>query len=401
LRELPFGKERSDPMIGWSQRQKPEPVAGADGTAKVVPPLAEPRALGEMAQSGSTVRAALQRWGSFSSVLGRIVKSIVQEVRGAMNDMEAETGTVVSAFREVAGKAKAQSERVGKLSSLASEIQVDGQTVSLTETTALLDEALSDSISKIEFASRRAAMMVSTLEEMTQSLGQVERCIGQVDAINGQTNMLALNARIEANRAGEAGKAFAVIASEIRELSRSTRSLSETMRAQMAKLVASARNSHEALRAVASTDMSSLVVAKGKVDQLVQAMVDRGSSLTEIVSEAAVDAKNITRQIDQIITGMQFQDRVTQRLEQVTDTLAVLGEAVGDLRDETAAVAPDLTSDQSSRDIEWLKGLSARYKLSDMRAKFVIHVIEGQEHTAAQDVAGGAKRAAPGSIELF
>jgi methyl-accepting chemotaxis protein len=400
LRELSRAKERSDPMIGRFQKQKPVPLAGADDMAKVASPLAEPRALGDMARGGSAVKEVLQRWGSFSSVLGRIVKSIVQEVRGAMSDMEAETGTVVTAFREVAGKAKAQSERVGKLSALASEIQVDGQTVSLTETTALLDEALSDSVSKIEFASRRAAMMVSTLEEMSQSLGQVERCIGQVDAINGQTNMLALNARIEANRAGEAGRAFAVIANEIRELSRSTQNLSVTMRAQMTKLVASARNSHEALRAVASTDMSSLVVAKGKVDQVVQAMLDRGASLSEIVSEAAVDAKNISRQIDQIITGMQFQDRVTQRLEQVTDTLAVLGEAVGDLRDETAAVAPDLTLDQSQRDIDWLKGLSARYKLSDMRTKFVIHVIEGQEHAAVQDTAG-AKRTESGSIELF
>jgi methyl-accepting chemotaxis protein len=241
--------------------------------------------------------------------------------------------------------------------------------------------------------------MVETLDEMAKSLVEVEQCLGQVDVISRQTNMLALNARIEAMRAGEEGKAFVVIANEIRELSKSTQGLSETVRAHMTRMIANTHDSHEALRAVAGVDMSMHIAAKDKVDHLVGAMVTRGSELSAIVSEAAVDADDISRQIGQIITGMQFQDRVTQRLEQVTDTLCVLGDAVGDLQRESAATG--LVLDQSPRDVAWLKELSRRYKLSDMRTSFVVDVIEGREKPTDAPSAASDKPAAAGSIELF
>lgn len=349
----------------------------------------------------TAIRERLQRWVSFGSILRRIVRSVTQEVRGGLNDMASETGAVVHAFQEVAGKAKAQSERVGRLSTLASTVSIDGKNVPLTDIATLLDASLKDSMSKIEFASRRAATMVETLDEMAESLVQVERCISQVDVISRQTNMLALNARIEAMRAGEEGKAFVVIANEIRDLSKSTQALSDTVRAHMAKMIATTRDSHEALRAVAGVDMSTHIAAKDKVDHLVGAMVTRGSELSAIVSEAAVDAGDISRDISQIITGMQFQDRVTQKLEQVTDTLCVLGDAVGDLQGESAASVTDLVLDQSPRDLAWLKELSRRYKLSEMRASFVVNVIEGREKPAGPASATSDKPAAAGSIELF
>ena len=349
----------------------------------------------------ATIKERLQRWVSFGSIFGRIVRSVTQEVRGGLNDMASETGAVVRAFQEVAGKAKAQSERVGRLSTLASTVSIDGKNVALTDIAALLDESLKDSMSKIEFASRRAATMVETLDQMAESLVQVERCISQVDVISRQTNMLALNARIEAMRAGEEGKAFVVIANEVRELSKSTQGLSDTVRAQMTKMIATTRESHEALRAVAGVDLSTHIAAKDKVDHLVGAMVTRGSELGAIVSEAAVDADDISRQIGQIITGMQFQDRVTQKLEQVTDTLCVLGDAARDLQRESAAAVTDLVLDQSPRDVAWLKELSRRYKLSDMRASFVVNVIEGREKPADSASATSDKPAVAGSIELF
>lgn len=397
----PQARIRDSSIIALSQKAMRLEASDAKEAARAEWSASGPNLEDGVLQDTAKISDSIRHWASFGSLLRRIVASVMQEVRGASLDTESETSAVINRFQEVAGKAKAQSERVGRLSTLANTIPIDGKDVPLAEMTTLLDATLSDSISKIEFASRRAALMVNTLDEMVKSLGRVEQCIAQVDTINGQTNMLALNARIEANRAGEAGKAFAVIANEIRELSKSTQSLSETMRAQMNKLGACARESHEALRAVATTDMSTLVVAKGKVDQLVGAMVHRGSNLSEIVSEAANDAKNISRQIDQIITGMQFQDRVTQRLEQVTDTLAVLSDGVRDLQGESSAAVPTLVLDQSPRDIAWLKELSSRYKLSDMRAQFVIHVIEGQEKPVVQDRDARGKRADTGSVELF
>jgi len=57
--------------------------------------------------------------------------------------------------------------------------------------------------------------MVYALDELKANVQRVEKCMEQLDSVNNTTNMLALNARIEAERAGAAGSAFRVVANEV------------------------------------------------------------------------------------------------------------------------------------------------------------------------------------------
>jgi methyl-accepting chemotaxis protein len=386
-------------MTMWFRRIATLPAA--ETKESTIAPAATQGLTDNLAQGEQPPGASqLQRWASFGATARRIINSVTSEIRLAVQDMGAEISTVVGAFHQVARKARAQSDRVETLSTLANTITVDGDTIPLSEITSLLETTLGDGIAKVGSASSRAASAVDTMDEIASSLDHVERCIEQVDAINRQTNLLALNARIEAARAGAAGQAFAVVASEIRDLSRSTHSLSETMRAHLKKMIAGMRDSDEALRAVATLDLSTYLDGKAKVDRLMLAMVHRASHLSQIVSDAATDAKDVSRQIEHIVTGMQFEDRVTQRFEQVNDTLTVLHDAVGDLQDQGVAAFPELGTEQSQADNAWLKQLTSRHKLSDMRTRFVLHVIDGEEAAAGQPAAAG-RPAEGGSIELF
>jgi methyl-accepting chemotaxis protein len=212
--------------------------------------------------------------------------------------------------------------------------------------------------------------------------------------------MLAVNARIEAARAGAAGGAFGVVANEIGSLSKSTKSMSESMSEDLGQIVAAIDEIRTIVQLVAKVDLSANIELKRSLDSLVEALVKRNGDVGQIVSDAAIDQQLISSQIDQIVTSMQFQDRVAQRLEQVVDTLVVVGDAVEELHQETADATSAEPLEQTPHDIAWLKGLSARYKLSAMRARFVARVIDGNLPDAADCVASDNPSEA-GSIELF
>jgi hypothetical protein len=77
----------------------------------------------------------------------------------------------------------------------------------------------------------------------------------------------------------------------------------------------------------------------------------------------------------------------------------VLASAVGELQIETAGAAPAISMAESPADVAWLSSLAGRYKLSEMRAKFVFEVVQGREGGAA--VQKTAAEPETGTIELF
>lgn len=351
-------------------------------------------------QGISRITGFVRHWASRAGMLRRIIDSAGAEIKHASGDMETETGVVVESFREVAGKAQSQSDRIAEIASMAGRVSVDGEEIELGAMATMFDTILDDIVSKVSALSENALAMVGVLEGMSKSVDQVEACIDKVEGVNRQANMLAVNARIEAARAGgTVGQAFGVVANELGTLSQSTKSLSGTMRQHMSEVVRAIRDSRNALQEVASVDMSSDIERRSKLQRLVEAMIQRGINLGQIVTEAASDQHQISARISAIVTGMQFQDRVTQRLEQVLDTLTIIGDAVGEWQQESGGASPGDDTAQTPGDVAWLKGLSARYKLSEMRARFVSRVIDGGSEEEATVTPSGDSEA--GSVELF
>jgi methyl-accepting chemotaxis protein len=340
--------------------------------------------------------AALHRWLALGSMQQRIAESLIAELDHASGDVATETSTLTRLFQGLAAKAEAQNQRVSSLSVAANQLTVNGEAMTFEDLAAQFEHSLAAIVAKILLLSQNAMAMVYAFNEVSTSMTAVENCIRAVDRINSQTRMLAINARIEAGRAGEAGRAFTVISDEVRTLSSTTQQLADTMRIHVSKVVTGLNESHEALRSVATIDMSENIMAKERIDAMVAALLDRSATLGAIADSAAADASEIARQVNAAITSLQFQDRVSQRLEQVTDTLRIVGEAFSRLREDTSATEP-CSPDELAEQIAWLHELAARYRLSEMRATFVSRVIDGRE---VPDIAtAGAAEA--GSIDLF
>lgn len=334
-----------------------------------------------------------QQWHSFATVQRRIIDSLVAELAGTSSEIESKTGTLTRLFQNLAVKAAAQNDRVSKLSAVASGVVVNGESLTFDALGGLFDQSLTAIVEKILLLSQNAMAMVYAFNEVNVSMTALKDCIKSVDSINNQTRMLAINARIEAARAGEAGRAFAVISDEVRGLSGTTQQVADVMRTHVEKVVQGLQQSHEALHAVATIDMSENIMAKERLDVMVGSLLERSAALTTIVDDAAADSDVITQEVGAAITTLQFQDRVSQRIDQVMDTLRVLCDAVGGLQEQYADVCSE--TDQSE-EVAWLHSIASRYRLSDMRAAFMDRVIDGRESEPPAE-----KPDEGGSIDLF
>ena len=152
---------------------------------------------------------------------------------------------------------------------------------------------------------KRDAELVRNLARQSQNIGSI---VQTIDEIAAQTNLLALNAAIEAARAGEAGRGFAVVADEVRALaSRTTKSTQEisNMVAQIQKEADNAANSMN--QSVESID----------------SVVDRARGVETTLEEVVKHINEVTAQITQIATAAETtaSGEISQNMQSVTDLL--------------------------------------------------------------------------------
>jgi methyl-accepting chemotaxis protein len=344
--------------------------------------------------------ALLQRWMSLAEMQQRVIQALVAEVTNTSSFVETEADTLSGSFQRLAVSAQQQTARVDSLTSLATGIEVDGQNVPIDRIAALLEGTLGDVVEKIMYLSKGSMSMVYALDELKMSVQRIEKCMELLDGVNNTTNMLALNARIEAERAGTSGAAFRVVADEVRELSKVTQGLATSMKVELKGLNDGFAHSHATLQGVATIDMSGNILAKERLEVLMQALARRGASLEAIVADAVKEAEMISADVDGMVTGIQFQDRTRQRLEHVVDALHVIDQALDEIKNSTATILPELVG--AAPDMEWVKKLLERFTLGETRARFVAHLLDGERPAdPPEHKSGNGAPSSGGSVELF
>jgi methyl-accepting chemotaxis protein len=207
------------------------------------------------------------------------------------------------------------------------------------------------------------------LVEMTDGIAlharRVQSILSEIGAIAKQTNLLALNAAIEAARAGEAGRGFAVVADEVRDLSARTTQFSQQINVLMQTMQGSVHQTEEAIQRMASQDMTFALESKTRVEEIVKAMEDQNRVRKVAIERLADGSSKVSAEVNRAVTALQFQDMVSQlmghvgrrvtALVGVLDQLSVLGQtlrqdaerkdagaAIVALREETEKLAASL-----------------------------------------------------------
>lgn len=192
-------------------------------------------------------------------------------------------------------------------------------------------QALNEFVESTVQNSARAMELVEKMDEMNTQVVGILGLVNEVGSIAKQTNLLALNAAIEAARAGEAGRGFAVVADEVRNLSDKTNKFSSQIRGLVDGVNKSLLEAEDSISKLATKDMTYVMDSKKHVE----AMMSDIAELNQTIEKNGVELNEISTKVEQnvavAVSTLQFQDMSSQLIGHAQLRLAALREFVNEL----------------------------------------------------------------------
>jgi len=218
------------------------------------------------------------------------VGSNVEASVAIINDTTIKTGHIANKMLNAVEDAKNNKEEMLKANNMLNEARDD--ILHLT--------------SKVQNAAEAETELASNIEKLSQDMDQVKSVLLVISDIADQTNLLALNAAIEAARAGEHGRGFAVVADEVRKLAERTQKTLNEINVTINLIVQSSNSASEQM-GVNSTQMQELVELSSEVEHKIDTtttIVNNATNTTDKTVEefqtTEVDISSISAQISEI-----------------------------------------------------------------------------------------------------
>ncbi|MCF8483260.1 MAG: chemotaxis protein [Rhodospirillum sp.] len=200
-------------------------------------------------------------------------------------------------------------------------------TIANTEAQLARSRALIDEFSELRI--RDAASVHSATEDIDKVVGDLGKMVQIVRGIARQTRMLAMNATIEAERAGEYGKGFAVVASEVKALSLQSDQATIQIGDGIEKLEAAVQDSLKTIVGErTATEGSGFAVISEAVGDMSQSLRGLISHQRDILTRVQHDNEQLAEPIMRMIGSIQFQDVVKRRLQGLTHAFDHITDAV-------------------------------------------------------------------------
>ncbi|WP_417817295.1 ammonium transporter [Tritonibacter scottomollicae] len=297
------------------------------------------------------------------------------------------TGSVSDSSTEVVGQARSNRALAEKILAEMTTISTSAEGMS-GEVTAVSD-AISDMMTSISHISQNASSTssvtneanqlsgdaVETMQALSKASEEIEAVVGLIQKITMQTNMLAINAAIEASRAGDAGKGFAIVAAQVRSLAAETDMAAEEIRSRISNMRLQSDDASsvisgikELMKAIHSsvegitTEVDSQRRVAGQVSERMANASSKAKSVARSIEDVRQQAdsvrSNATRNEERLSqnahTATILQNDARQSAEQ-SGVLAQEANAINTLSDKlSASVAQfDLDSAEDRQDADW------------------------------------------------
>jgi methyl-accepting chemotaxis protein len=241
-----------------------------------------------------------------------------EQIEGAQRETEQAVLKVVEHMSSIHGESNRQVRRIEESMSSGADIAAASQSQARTneETREVLSRYVDErqqQLARTEQRMRFLSAEVGALKEMMDGISQIAR----------QTNLIALNAAIEAARAGDVGRGFAVVAAEVRRLSIRTAELAESIDARMSTIVEHTRRDLEQATDQSGNSGEASQLARIREDNALmqQRFGEAAETLVSLVSGVQQANAGIVDEISVVLGTIQFQDVLRQRLQHISGAM--------------------------------------------------------------------------------
>lgn len=292
---------------------------------------------------------------AFSVLRAQLVDAIKVSERPVLQACESFQGIANRARETVALAAQS----LGETDSDGGARRADMQTLF-----GLARKTFEELLERIDRASRCS---LETARQMKEIAGRVEgiyKLLTKVDSIASGAKILALNAKIEATRAGAHGKAFNIVATEISRLASEAADTSGVIRGIVQEVNGVVQSAAGTLADRATNDTREAQASRGEVGEVLEALAATHTTMRELVEAGARNSNDLARDIAQAVIALQFQDAMSQQINHVI-------EALREMETGLEAHLPDpggaMWSGTVQTPVDWQERLTQRYTMASER----------------------------------
>ena len=246
------------------------------------------------------------------------LSAITEQTSVGMNGQKIETDQVATAMHEMSATVQEVARNAEDASQAASDADREARAG---------DAVVSEAVTQIERLSEEMLRSTEAMAKLESESNRIGSVMDVIKAVADQTNLLALNAAIEAARAGEAGRGFAVVADEVRGLAQRTQKSTEEIEQLVAGL-------QQGTQQVAAAMQNSHNLTESSVELTRKA----GRALTDITAKVS----NIQAMNQQIAAAAEEQGAVAEEISRSVINVRDISEQTATASDETAASSVEL-----------------------------------------------------------
>jgi methyl-accepting chemotaxis protein len=203
--------------------------------------------------------------------------------------------------------------------------------------------------------------MLNHINNLSGYVNEMNQMAADISNIAKQTNLLALNAAIEAARAGNHGRGFAVVADEVRNLSMLSEQTGKKIGERLSEVAESIHGVINITQQSVDKDRQSLLTSEETIKSTLESLRSNIEGISQSATLLRSSSADIQVEIEDVLVYLQFQDRVSQILNQVIDNQSKLTQDIEQQRNEPR----DSKIDHQSSINEWLARMKSSYTMQE------------------------------------